>query len=62
MNHGQVAGVFVSGPFAGFRTALQYRLRDLTNERIDERRGALQSCQDHAYVIQGDLLRERWLK
>src|SRR5258706_617069 len=53
MNHGQVAGVFMSGPLAGFRAALQDGLWNLTNERIDERRGTLQGCKDHTYVIHG---------
>jgi len=47
MNHGQVAGVFMSGPFTGFRPALQDGLWNLPNERIDERWGALQGRDDH---------------
>jgi hypothetical protein len=62
MNHGQVAGVFMSGPFTGFRPALQDGLWNLSNERIDERWGALQGRDDHCCVIHETSRNERYMK
>src|SRR3979409_1017541 len=51
MNRGKVAGVFMRGPLAGPRAALQDRLWNLPDERNDEGRCALQGCDDHTYVV-----------
>src|SRR6266705_566303 len=51
MNRGKVAGVFMRGPLAGSRAALQDCLWNLPDERNNEGRGTLQRCNDHTCVV-----------
>src|SRR6266576_6880478 len=51
MNRGKVAGVFMRGPLARSRAALQDCLWNLPDERNNEGRGTLQGCDDHTCVV-----------